>query len=241
LRAPRGFLIDYGGTLVEEREYNPRAGIELLLSHATHRSPHATLDAVLARADRITREVAQHRDQFQIETPWASLTRLIHDYFRTRFDAPLAELELPFWNAAVRTHPMPGARDAMRELHRRGMSMGVVSNSSFGQRVIRHELAKHGLDEHFTIVVVSAEYAVRKPNPLLFEIDATRLGLDVRDVLFVGDRLDTDITGARLAGMSTVWYAPHGEGKGDEADLVVKDWPELLEYVRRLKDEWTST
>src|SRR5204863_4540316 len=87
------------------------------------------------------------------------------------------------------------------------------SDLSFGQRVIRHELAKHGLDEHFTIVVVSAEYAVRKPNPLLFEIAAARLGIDVRDVWFVGDRLDTDITGGRLAGMSTVWYAPHGEGK----------------------------
>ena len=77
LTRPRGLLFDYGGTLVEEREYDAVAGIELLLSHATHRPPDATLDAVLARADRVLREVAARRDRFQIETPWTSMTRLL--------------------------------------------------------------------------------------------------------------------------------------------------------------------
>ena len=230
LTRPRGLLFDYGGTLVEEREYDAVAGIELLLSHATHRPPNATLDAVLARADRVMREVAARRDRFQIETPWTSLTRLIHDYFAIRFDAPLAELELPFWNAAVRTNPMPGAREALRELHRQRLPMGVVSNSSFGQHVIRHELAKHGLADHLAVVVVSAEYAVRKPSPLLFEAAAALLGIDARDVWFVGDRLDTDVAGAHLAGMTTVWYAPPSDSDAGQADLVVSGWPVLLEW-----------
>jgi hypothetical protein len=51
-RRPQGFLFDYGGTLVEELEFNPRAGIELLLERAAHRSTNVGLEAILERADR---------------------------------------------------------------------------------------------------------------------------------------------------------------------------------------------
>jgi len=229
LKRPRGLLFDYGGTLVEEDAYDARAGIELLLSHATYRSPNATLDALVARADLVTRDVAARRDEFQIETPWASLTRLIHDYFGTRFDAPLPALELPFWNASVRTRPMPGAREALLEFHRRGVPMGVVSNSSFGRHVIRHELAKHGLADHLSTIVVSAEYAVRKPSPLLFEIAAASLGMDARDIWFVGDRVDTDVAGAHVAGMTSVLYAQPMDTDVGQADVVVAGWRALLD------------
>jgi FMN phosphatase YigB (HAD superfamily) len=64
---------------------------------------------------------------------------------------------------------MPGAREALTELHWYGVRIGVVSNCSFGQDVLRYELAKHGLADHLMFVMVSAEYCVRKPNVLLFE------------------------------------------------------------------------
>jgi putative hydrolase of the HAD superfamily len=53
--------------------------------------------------------------------------------------------------------------------------------------------------------MVSAEYAVRKPNALLFSTAAARLGLAPEEIWFVGDRLDTDIAGARSARMNPIW------------------------------------
>lgn len=47
--------------------------------------------------------------------------------------------------------------------------------------------------------MVSAEYAVRKPNMFLFETAATRLGIAPEDIWFVRDRLDTDVIGAKTA------------------------------------------
>jgi putative hydrolase of the HAD superfamily len=229
---PRGFLFDFGGTLVEEVAFDTRAGLELLLAR-TVSPPSATNAAkIFERAERVTREVGDRRDRFQIETPWISLTRLIHDYFGTRFTAPLAELELAFWDASIVTRPMPGARDTLLELRRTGIPMGVISNSSFGQATIRHELAKHGLSEVLDIIVVSAEYAVRKPNPLLFEAAAGLLGVPCADVWFVGDRLDTDIAGARAAGMTAVWYAPSKADQGGDADIIVSAWSDLAMIVR---------
>jgi putative hydrolase of the HAD superfamily len=228
---PRGLLFDYGGTLVEEREFNARAGIEVLIRAASP-PPTAALDAILARAERVTREVADRRDVVQIETPWASLTRLIHDCFGTRFGSPLADLELAFWNASVRTRPMPGVQDALLEFRRHGIPMGVVSNSSFGQRIIRHELAKHGLADGLAVIAVSAEYAVRKPNPLLFEAAAGLLGVPPAHVWFIGDQLDTDVVGARAAGMTPFLYVPQPIADSADPDVIATTWPDLARQFR---------
>jgi HAD superfamily hydrolase (TIGR01662 family) len=228
---PSGLLFDYGGTLVEELEFNTRAGIDVLLAHAVNRS-EIDVDEVVARTDRVYREVADRRDLFRVETPWPSLTRLIHDFCGTHFTVPLADLELDFWNASAKTRPMPGVYDALSEFSRLGVPMGVVSNSSFGRAVIRNELAKHGLAEFLAIVVVSAEYAVRKPNSLLFETAAALLNVPCADVWFVGDRLDTDVAGARAAGMNAFWYAPVSVRSGTETGDVAMTWPEIVATLR---------
>lgn len=225
LTRPKAVLIDYGGTLVEELGYDPRAGVEFLLSRAVIRPPRATLDAVLQRANRVTRDVASRRAQFQIETPWPALTRLIYDYFGVEFGDPVSALELDFWKATVTTRPMPGAAAALDVFHKQSVPTAVVSNSSFGPDVIHYELDRHGLADHVAFVMVSADYAVRKPNRLLFETAAARIGAEPRDVWFIGDALEADINGAHTAGMTTVWLRP-GDAAGD-ADLIASGWGEI--------------
>ncbi len=230
---PKGLLLDYGGTLVEEVNFDPRAGNEALLARAICRREDITLEHVMDRANKVAAEVAARRDQFQLETPWPTLTRLIHDFFGTRFADPMPELELAFWKASVTTRPMPGAREALEEFHRRGVRIAVVSNCSFGQDVIRYELAKHGLAERLEFVMVSAEYAVRKPNPLLFDTAAAKLGVKPKDIWFVGDRLDADVAGAKAAGMTAVWFCPSINDGSDSPDMIVTGWADLVLKFQR--------
>src|SRR6185295_10134311 len=110
-------------------------------------------------------------------TAWPTLMRLIYDALGICFDAPVRDLELGYWKASVRAREMPGAREALDQFHRAGLPMAVVSNTSFGEPVIRYELEKYGLTDHLAFVMVSSDYSVRKPNAVLFEIAAARLGL----------------------------------------------------------------
>ena len=229
---PRGILFDYGGTLVEEVGFNARAGVELLLAHLTARPRSLGTAEVLARVERVSREVSARRDAFQIEAPWPAVTRLVYDYFGVAFDQPLSDLELEFWDATVSTRPMAAAREALAALVALGIPLGVVSNSSFRGEVIRHELEKHDLAGPSAVVVASADYAVRKPNPLLFETAAGLLDVPPSAIWFVGDRLDTDVAGARAAGMVSVWLRPPNDPRDDAADIVVSSWSELLARVR---------
>lgn len=232
VRPPRGILFDYGGTLVEEAGFDARAGVELLLAHLIHHPRSLGVDDVLARVERVAREVSDRRDAFQIEAPWPAVTRLIYDYFGVTFDQPLSELESMFWDATVTTRPMAGARAALVALQALGIPLGVVSNSSFRGTVIGHELAKHDLAAPLAMVVASADYAVRKPNPLLFETAASLLDVAPHDIWFVGDRLDTDVAGARAAGMVSVWLRAPNDRHDHGADLAVSSWSELLAKVR---------
>ena len=230
--APKGILLDYGGTLVEEIGFDARAGNEALLKLAEHIPPGVTIELVSQRAQAVSEQIADRRDQFGIETPWPALTRLIHDFLGVRFSHAPAELEMAFWKASVKTAPISGAREVLSEFHRCGIPMGVVSNCSFGPEVIRYELGKHGLADHLAFVMVSAEYAVRKPNALLFTTAAARLGLAPEEIWFVGDRLDTDIAGARAVHMKPVWLRGKNHGECPDA-LVVNSWEELLNHLRR--------
>jgi FMN phosphatase YigB (HAD superfamily) len=96
--------------------------------------------------------------------------------------------------------------------------------------VLRYELEKHGLVEHLQLVMVSAEYAVRKPNVLLFDTAAAKLGMKPQDIWFIGDRWEIDIAGGKAAGMTPVWFhAPRGEYL--DQVLSVRDWPDLLRHL----------
>jgi FMN phosphatase YigB (HAD superfamily) len=47
----------------------------------------------------------------------------------------------------------------------------------------------------------------------LFETAAALLGVSCSDVWLIGNRLDTDVIGARAAGMTAIWYASPNEAR----------------------------
>ena len=154
-----------------------------MLSQASYRPAHVTVERVLERATRVTREVAGRRDHVHLETAWPTLTRLIYDYLGTRFDRPMAELEMGFWRASGTDEAdARGAARARPASPSEYSGRGGKQHLFLGEPVIRYELGKHGLADHLAFIVVSADYSVRKPNELLFETAAARLGIPQTDI-----------------------------------------------------------
>jgi len=222
---PGAILADFGGTLIEEAGYDLHAGNEWLLSRASVVPADVSLEAVVARAQQIGRQVMSRREETQVETPWSAVARLIYDHFGVVFDDAVGDLELGFWRASVHTRPLPGVREALDRFASGGIRMAVVSNTQFSGHTLRAELEKHGLAHHFEFILTSAEYSVRKPNPLLFEMAATRLGVPASSIWFVGDRLDADVVGANAAGMTSVLLGiPPPSDVRDRPAINIPDW-----------------
>ena len=227
---PKGVLIDCGGTLLEETFFDPRPGDEWLLDRTSCNPSQVTIDQISERRRIIDDQVIARRDECRVETPWPMLMRLIYDFFGIQFDSKWADLELDFWKACMDTKPMPGAIEALNELHRNDIPTAVVSNSIYGSTVLHYELARKGLAEHLRFIMTSSEYSVRKPSPLLFDIAAARLGIRPADIWFVGDRLDIDVNGAISAGMTPVWFQPP-EGSSPSC-LSVANWSDFLDHLK---------
>ncbi|MGQ0645969.1 MAG: HAD hydrolase-like protein [Gemmatimonadaceae bacterium] len=70
------------------------------------------------------------------------------------------------------------------------------------------------------------------PNPLLCETAAGLLGLSCPDVWFVGDRLDTDVAGARAAEMTAIRSASSRDVNASDEECITSTWPGLATMIR---------
>jgi HAD superfamily hydrolase (TIGR01509 family) len=97
--------------------------------------------------------------------------------------------------AAMRFALLPGAREALTALQRRGLAVAVVSNWDVG---LHEHLAGLGLGG--LTVVTSAEAGAPKPSPDIFRRALELLRVRPERALHVGDD-PADEAGARAAGM----------------------------------------
>lgn len=227
---PKAVLFDFGGTLVEETGFDIRTGNEWLVSRAASRPAGLTLDAIVDRAQHIGRLVIARRDEVGVETPWPAISRLIFGHFGVEFAQPLQDLELGFWRAAVRTRPLPNLPETLDRLASSGIRMAIVSNTSFTARTLHAELELQRLADHFEFIITSADYSVRKPNPLLFEMAATRLALPPSSIWFVGDRLEADVAGANASGMTSVLLGTVPADGTPSPSVTLPAWSEFAHW-----------
>jgi putative hydrolase of the HAD superfamily len=103
----------------------------------------------------------------------------------------------------------PGYRALLGRLARR-FRLGVVSNFDYAPTA-RGLLEREGIQGLFDSVVVSAEVGWRKPKPIIFEVALKELRVAPGMALFVGDRADIDVLGAKRAGLAAAWVNRKGE------------------------------
>lgn len=88
-------------------------------------------------------------------------------------------------------------------------TLGLVTNGI--SQVQRTRIARLGLEDLFSAIVVSSEVGVAKPAREIFDIVLDGLGNPSRDsVVMVGDSLSSDVAGANASGIDACWYNPHG-------------------------------
>ncbi len=226
MNPPRGVLLDLGNTLLRELGFDPEAGTRRLLALAKHNPRDVSAEQLRTHAERIVEAMQGRRFESQIEFPASATTRLIYD--SAGIELACEDPDLEFWRASMRMEPEPHVATVLDDLARRRLPLGVVSNSAFAGNVLCDELERHGLLDRFRFVMASCDYGFRKPHPLLFEAAAARLGLDPRDVWFIGDSLTFDVGGARSVGMTAIWYNTRGlAAEGPEAHAEIRDWREF--------------
>lgn len=102
--------------------------------------------------------------------------------------------------------PAKGVEELLDRLRGLGVTVGIVTNNITAEQ--EEKLAFCGLDERVDFMVTSEEVGKPKPEGLIFEVALERAGCEAREAVVVGDSWESDVVGARRAGIRAVWYNP---------------------------------
>jgi putative hydrolase of the HAD superfamily len=100
-----------------------------------------------------------------------------------------------------------------------GKRIGLITNGDGTQQ--RLKLARLGLEDRFSVVVISREVDCAKPEPTIFQLAAKLGGVRVEDCVYVGDRLDADALGSQGAGMRGIWLKRDGKPTAEPVSVEV--------------------
>jgi putative hydrolase of the HAD superfamily len=92
-------------------------------------------------------------------------------------------------------------KQTLSKLRQAGIKLGILSNTFINAVVLERHLAQFGILEFFNVRLYSYQFRFRKPDSRIFKEAARKVSCEPANVLFVGDRLDTDINGALKANM----------------------------------------
>lgn len=113
---------------------------------------------------------------------------------------PIAE-ELCFrWNADRNDIVFrDGLSDALEQLYRQGMRLGIISNT-VSRTHVPYELHRANVSRYFEFVLLSSVCGIRKPDPAVFQLCETAMHMDKSEMAYVGDTFSRDVIGVKRAG-----------------------------------------
>jgi len=176
------------------------------------------------------------------EAPEAELwTRWLVPEFPAEKVAPLGpELTYQFRQSMGRRVVVDGGREVVEELQKRGYTLGIISNL-IGTREIPEWLEAEGFAPYFKSVALSSVLGIRKPSPEIYLEAARRAGAEPAKCAYIGDNLNRDVSGTRLAGfgMLVIMISPEALA---EAEISTENKPDvIIHQFRQLLDIFPGT
>ena len=138
----------------------------------------------------------------------------------------------------------PHALEALAKLRKAGYRLWLLSNA---QAIFTaYELRLLGLGEQLDGIYLSSNYKCRKPDLRFYQALIDERHLDVSKTMMIGNDRQTDIAGAKAAGMATLYMhtdlTPRDQAEADEAKAIGitdgreyeyegDDWEKLCELI----------
>jgi FMN phosphatase YigB (HAD superfamily) len=195
--------------------------------------PHIPFETFYAAFMEGYRDVERVRAHEFREVPSVDRFRLVLSKLQVRqdevpADVPdrLAEIHMAKLSEAM---VMPAEHVELLEWAQPRYRLAMISNFDHGPTA-RRVLERNGVIGHFEQIVISADEGLRKPHPEIFLRTLSRMGIEARQALFIGDSHALDVVGAKSIGMDVAWVNRGGVPLTDgmlEPDYTIRGIAEL--------------
>jgi putative hydrolase of the HAD superfamily len=126
-------------------------------------------------------------------------------------------------------HTFPEAKEVLSILRKRTYRMHILTNGFF--QVQQEKMLRSGLRPFFELILSSEEVGIGKPEPAFFDAAMKRIKANSEECLMIGDDLDSDIEGARRAGIDQVWFRCTTTGDNPLEDVATHRICSLSELI----------
>ena len=125
--------------------------------------------------------------------------RWLGDYFGLD-ESSLAEMQHDFFAGDTLNESLLAYVQRLRQA---GYRLGILSNFMDDARHVWTEI--YPFIQYFDVLVISAEVGLLKPDPRIYRLAVSRMGVEVEEALFVDDFME-NIEGAQQVGLATVHF-----------------------------------
>lgn len=223
-------FFDVGNTLLFPYPSVPEVCREVLVA-AGHDTDLAAIDALMPIVDAYYEDRYREDDTFwtdegETSGVWVGMYSLLCRKLGIEEQAEvLARRVYDEFGDPGRWRAYDDVAPALRRLKAAGIKTGIISN--WDSRLVSL-LEGLGLSEHLDTIVSSADVALRKPDPRIFELACERLDVLPDEAVHVGDHHYADIVGASAVGMTAVLIDRHNGGMADGAITTLENLERTL-------------
>lgn len=121
----------------------------------------------------------------------------------------------------------PGVAQTLQQLAATGIFIGLIANTHVPGWVMDRNFRGVGLLGFLSVRIYSGDEGVAKPDPAIFRLAEQRSGMGGKRLVYMGDRVDADVTGAEAAGWSSILFRSVAATSDGRADFEIDSWSEL--------------
>ena len=220
----KGIMFDMGGTLVdfafkEDPSY-------VLYEHIENKTIEK--EEFVDFVSRLVKDTLDKRTTFDIS--FSSFLNAILRYFNTSIDIPLEEMEIIYEKTLLEHTLIENVVPLLEECKKEGLKLIVLSNTFFSTNAISKILEEFDLLKYFDKVIASSDCLVRKPSTLFFEMGIKEMGLNKKEIMYIGNDYNFDCVGCMMTGIPIIFYnrKHYQEYELFETIKEIKDYDELL-------------
>lgn len=134
----------------------------------------------------------------------------------------------------------PRVLEALAVLRKNGFRLWLLSNAQ--EMFTKYELTHLGLSDSFDGIYISSQFGFRKPDVRFFQALLKEQKLDSKKCLMIGNDRQTDIAGAKAAGIDTFYMhtalTPSDQSPAapdNPMEFEGDNWDQILEILLALK------
>ena len=238
---PEVILFDYGGTLIYEPDFCPRADNTAIYPYISENPHNISLQEFSDYLLKLFDEIRALRGEL-IEIHEHTFLRYVLEHFDMKLSVSIAEAEWIMWNGISKGCMTPDADKMLAALRKKGIRTGIISNLCWSNAALTRRLKLFFPENEFDFVITSSEYIFRKPDSHIFDIAVRKSGLQPEQIWYCGNDIATDVFGAYEAGLLPVFYDDRSVSssihekndmmQSDFSYLRIGSWQELVNKIQ---------